>query len=306
MISFKELSDDCAESLSAELRLDINPSDDEYFDDAVASFLEMTEDDPDTGIGISSYAGCLLVRIFDYGRYLFLYPIAMREDASIEEAIDAIRRYAIREELPLVLTDVPREELTMLFGKYRHLTLDAEDVEAESYRVEIHGECEILREIPDASYERVTINSPTPEDIPEIARLARDESVNKYWGYNYLADIGEVADEFFYDSAMRAFNEGVSMSMAVRYEGRYVGEVEYYAFDLLGGAEIAIRLLPEWQGVGLGKETLTLAIKLGRRIGLRRLYATVMEENIPSIKFTSSLMKEYKREGGNVHFVKEL
>lgn len=306
MISFTELSSDNIDTLSDKLKETLRPSDEEYFADVLSSLLETVEEDPDTGVGVSGFGGCLLARIFDYGRYMFIYPIAQRDDADLVGAVDAISAYAVKEEIPLVFTDVPSDEVHRLVGRYRHLSLDAEDVDASSYRVSVHGECEILKEIPDVELDRVRLNSPSPEDIPDIARLARDESVNKYWGYSYLSDIGDVADEYFYESSMRAFEEGVSMSMAIRYSGRYVGEAEFYSFDLRGGAEIAIRLLPEWQGQGLGKETLALAIKLARHIGLSTLYGRVMEQNEPSIRFMSSLMTEYKREDGTVYFVKDL
>ena len=306
MISFTELSSDNLEALSDMLRERVCPSDVEYFADVLSSLLETVEEDPDTGVGVSEFGGCLLARIFDYGRYMFVFPIAQRDDADVFGAVDAISAYAVKEEIPLVFTDVPCEELGALVGRYRHLSLDAEDADASSYRVEVRGECEILKEIPDVESDRIRLNSPSPEDIPDIARLARDENVNKYWGYSYLSDIGDVADEYFYESSMRAFEEGVSMSMAIRYSGRYVGEAEFYSFDLRGGAEIAIRLLPEWQGQGLGKETLALAIKLARHIGLSTLYGRVMEQNEPSIRFMSSLMTEYKREDGTVYFVKDL
>jgi len=306
MISFSELTADNADMLKEELRAKIQPEDVLYFEDSIFSMLELIEEDPDTGVGLSAFSGCLLVRVFDYGRYMFAYPIAEREDADVMAAIREIASYARREEIPLVLTDVPKGEIGMLLGRYRHITLDAEDADAASYRAEIKSECELLCDMPEISAERITLSAPTEDDITEIARLARDESVNKYWGYNYLSDIGEVADEYFYENSIRSFESGASMSMAIRYEGKYVGEAEYYSFDLMGGAEIAIRLLPEYQGFGLGRETLLLAIKLGRRIGLTKLYATVMEENAPSVKFTSQLMTQYRREGGVVYFVKDL
>jgi len=237
MISFSELTADNADMLKEELRAKIQPEDVLYFEDSIFSMLELIEEDPDTGVGLSAFSGCLLVRVFDYGRYMFAYPIAEREDADVMAAIREIASYARREEIPLVLTDVPKGEIGMLLGRYRHITLDAEDADAASYRAEIKSECELLCDMPEISAERITLSAPTEDDITEIARLARDESVNKYWGYNYLSDIGEVADEYFYENSIRSFESGASMSMAIRYEGKYVGEAEYYSFDLMGGAE---------------------------------------------------------------------
>lgn len=306
MISFSDLRDESLDSLTEELCGLLALRDTEELSDILLSFLGMTEEDPDIGVALTASSGCLLVRIFDYGRYVFVYPIPLSDGADPSLAIDEIAAYARREELPLVFSDVPREELSVFFGKYRHMNIDSEDAESESYRVGVRSECELLDTMPEIMGERISLGEPTEDDIFEIARLARDGEVNRYWGYSYLDDVGDVPDSYFFENAMRSFGAGVAMPMAIRYEGIYVGEAEYYSFDLSGGAEIAIRLLPEWQGRGLGKETLSLAIRLARRIGLLRLYATVMAENLPSIKFTSSLMTEYKRDEKTVYFVKEL
>ena len=43
--------------------------------------------DPDVSYAVTPSHGCMLVRIFDYGRYLFLYPIELSADASPSRAV---------------------------------------------------------------------------------------------------------------------------------------------------------------------------------------------------------------------------
>ena len=83
---------------------------------------------------------------------------------------------------------------------------------------------------------------------------------------------------------MRAeIERGVSLTFAVRLCGELCGEAVLYAFDGRGGAEFATRLLPEWQGLGLGTESVRAICAAAAEIGLIRLSTKVMKENIASI-----------------------
>ena len=77
---------------------------------------------------------------------------------------------------------------------------------------------------------------------------------------------------------------GTAISFAILHGDEFVGEAALYAFDCRGGAEMAIRVLPEYQGKGYSGDALTALFEVCRRIGLIRLYAEAFAENKASIR----------------------
>ena len=251
----------------------------------------------DVEYAITASHGCLLMRIFDMGRYLFAFPYEISGDADIELAIDDLVEYARREEVSLVLTDVPIEAFSLLSG-FRHMDVDCEDDVGTVYRVRIKTECELISEIPESEYGRVKLNAITDEDVELYARLCKSKNVNKYWGYDYSADIENPLDAYFLENARREFSLGVSISFAIRAAGFFCGEAVIYAFDGRGGAEFAVRLLPEWQGQGLGKDAVRATMNAARKIGLTHLNAKIMSENSPSHSMVRTIMTLCASEDG--------
>ena len=249
----------------------------------------------DSEFALSVYSGCALVRVFDMGRYCFLFPYEIEADSDVSASISAIAEYAMREEIPLIFSDVPFDCLSYFRG-FRHMDIDAEDIEAESYRVRIKNECDLISSVPSVVRGRVELNEISENDIPDYARLCKDQNVNKYWGYNYSEDMNNPSDRYFYENALREFSSGVSVSMAVRFEGHFIGEAIIYAFDGRGCAEFAIRLLPEWQGKGLGNESSLAISDVGRKIGLTRLSCRVMNANGASLAMLRKLSADFTEE----------
>ena len=179
MISFKALTEenkvDTVMLLSEGLSWDAASYLAEIADGLVA-------DNTGAEFALSVSSSCALIRIFDMGRYYFAFPYALDGDADVATAIDEVCEYTMREEIPLVFTDVPSDSLSSLVG-FRHIDIDAEDKMCETYRVRIKTECEIASEIPSAAWGRVELNSLSESDIPLYAELCKDENVNKYWYY---------------------------------------------------------------------------------------------------------------------------
>ena len=96
------------------------------------------------------------------------------------------------------------------------------------------------------------------------------------------------------------------MTMAVRVGGEFIGEATLYAFDGRGGAEFAVRILPDWQGKGLGGEAAVCTLEAARKIGLVRIYARVMKENERSLAMLRGISDGYTEAGGDVIFTVEL
>jgi RimJ/RimL family protein N-acetyltransferase len=249
----------------------------------------------DSEFALSVYSGCALVRVFDMGRYCFLFPYEIEADSDVSASISAIAEYAMREEIPLIFSDVPFDCLSYFRG-FRHMDIDAEDAEAESYRVRIKNECELISSVPSVARGRVELNEISEDDIADYARLCKEQNVNKYWGYNYSEDVSNPSDRYFYENALREFSSGVSVSMAIRFEGKFIGEGVIYAFDGRGSAEFAIRLLPEWQGKGLGTESSLAISDVGRKIGLTRLSSRVMNANGASLAMLKKISDCFTKE----------
>ena len=134
------------------------------------------------------------------------------------------------------------------------------------------------------------------------AELCKNQNVNKYWGYDYLDDVTDPNDEYFFDNAEREFACGIAAAMAIRVGGKFVGESTIYAFDGKGGAEFALRILPEWQGRGIGTETVRATVLAASRLGLVRLRAEVMSENLPSVAMLKKVSDSYTERDGRLLF----
>ncbi len=302
-MKFKVLTRENVESISSELSALSGANRDE-----LSELLSgVAEPDDDVEIAASFSDGCLALRIFDYGRYLFAYPYEISEGASLSAAISSHVSYAQREEIPLVFTDVPKEDLLIFTSLgFRHMDIDAEDEDCESYRVKIKSECEIMESPPTVTGEKLTLSPLTPEDIPEYARLSREESGLEFWGYDYREDAPNASDEYFYETAIEEAARGVAFTLAARCENKLVGEAVFYSFDRRGGADFAVRLLPEYRGGGFGAELFSLSFDAAREIGLSRLYGDVMKGNNPSIKRASSIMQKIYEDGEKIRFAVKL
>lgn len=300
-MTFKEITADTSE-LAKELAVQIGADEGE-----LSELLLSFDADEDAEFAAAVCHGCAVIRIFDMGRYIFSYPYEITESASLCDAVEEVAGYAMKEELPLVFSDVPRDEIPRILSLgYKHLELDAEDGDSEAFRVRIISECALAEEIPTASDGELSLGALTQEDIPTYAEISREKTALEYWGYDYREDAPDAPDEYFYSVAKRDFLAGVSMTLAIRYSGELAGEVEMYAFDGRGSADFALRLLPEFRGRGIGKRVLPLVFDAAREIGLSRLFCDVMEENKPSVAFVSSSMERISADSGALRFKKEL
>ncbi len=259
----------------------------------IEGFGDFTEG-ADIRAAFAEVCGCLAVRIFDMGRYLFPYPFELSERSDIKQAILKIVEYAVFEELPIVFTDVPTEELSVfsdLGFKYiksvREVPIGFEEV---TYRVSLLTECTEISEISSLCSEEIELCALTDEDIPIYAAICRDETVRDIWGYDYREDAPLADDEYFYREAMSEFDRGTAITLGVRLCGELIGEVVFYAFDAMGGADFAFRLLPEHRGRGLGRRLLSMIFEYAELLGLEYLSADVMKKNLASRHIIASEM----------------
>jgi RimJ/RimL family protein N-acetyltransferase len=302
MISFKNVEDKCLDRLSDELCLTLlrecrglPPECRLELRDVLANVCREYCDEGALEAAATVHSGSLLLRLFEYGRYSFVYPIPIYENADILSAVRALRDYAVYEEIPFVLCDVPREDISPL-AQHFHI-FSAESSDGESFTLNIRGMLSNLSSQPSQAHKRITLDALTESDIPEYARLSRDREVNKYWGYDYSVDYPDCPDGFFFDTQKEEFSRGVSLTLAARSSGKLIGETVLHADDLEGKIEIAFRLLAEHQGVGLGREILEASLILAEKLGYTRAVCRVNPDNLPSVRLLSSLMTGISPDG---------
>ena len=301
MISFKLISDGIRKEFAEPLIKGESDIDAEYLFEVLSSFESLSEEDVECAVSFSH--GCLLVRIFDMGRYSFVYPIAVCEAADEQTALDEIRAYSVKEEIPLIITDIPAEAAGNLFPIFRHVMLDGEDSECASYRATVLSELAMIDEIEPFCKDNFTLSMLEAEDSQDFARLCKDKSVNEFWGYDYRDDVGcDVHDDYFLNEAMSEYNRSTALTLAARLDGRFIGDAVFHSFDLQGGADVGFRLLPEYQGQGLGRVLVESITKYAATLGLVTLIARVKRENVKSVSLLRSVADSFVESDGILIF----
>lgn len=302
MISFSELNtreDIC--SLAEKLSAKLNSEEGEYLLSLMKEMEETRAKDIEFAYTVDDF--CLFVRVFDFGRYSFIFPVELSERADIKKAIDKCAEYAAREEIEIIFNEVPLEYLPLFFEKYRHLNIDATDPQGDSFRVRIKTECELIDNISEFLYKGIRAGKLLPENDEDYARLSKDYETNKYWGYNFKDDFPDnVSDSFFRENAELEFSRGKSISLALSIHGKLIGEAVLYAFLGDGSAEFAIRLLPEWRGKGLGYLAFDAIRIYATSIGLTELRAFVDKRNTASLSLCETLMEKAEESDERVKF----
>ena len=229
---------------------------------------------------------CLIVRTFSFGRYEFYCPLALSERADEEAALLAVNEYAMREELPRKFVDVPETVVPVFLRNFHHLNIDRD---GSCFCVCVKTECELLDKITPCELDGFSVGALLETDTEDYARLVRDEETNRYWGYDYREDYSDkVSDSFFLENANLEFEYGTAINLAIRKEKVFIGEATLYAFDGMGGAEFAIRLLPEHRGKRYSKKAFEVVVKYAKSIGLIRLSSYVDKRNVASLRFSES------------------
>ncbi len=302
MISFSILDAESLAPLAERFSLEL--SDEEYISDILSSFLELSGEGIE--VALTAASGCLLARVYEE-KYSFVYPIEVSGEADVAAALILLSEYARHEMIPFYLSDVPREELSLVGEIFPHIEARAYGEDEDSFVVGVLNECDLVAyDAHSAAFGSVRLTDLLPEDKERYARLSRDEAVNRYWGYDYKMDAPDADEEYFLKTAERELYCGVALSLAVRPkegEGALIGEVVLFDFDYRGSAMLAIRLLPEYQGRGLGTEALRAALHLASGIGLKTLRARVKLENIASIKMTERVMRRLDDKDGEAVFI---
>ncbi len=281
-MNFKKISFFSAESDEINLALEALCEDErEVAEEAMDYYLGADED---FEFAFSVFAGALLVRVFDLGRYFFLFPTPLSETSDIKLAIEETVRYATLEELEPIFCGVSSGEIGVFLSLgYRHINVDSDTPDAAEYRVTLKNEISFLNEVPDIEGDRITLALLSETDSDAYAKLCADEKTNEFMGYSLREDYPDADKNTCLEIAMREFSYNSAMTLAVRNCGITVGDVALHNLDFKGGADVSVRILPEHRRKGYAKEAFSLTLDIAKKIGLARLYARVDNRNIPSL-----------------------
>ena len=295
MISFKPLSDDGASQAWRDIRKALEAHPDGA--DATEIIVDIGTFAEECGHSVSVlvYGNFVVARVFNGERYIFTFPIPfsdMAKECECRELLLELAEYSKRELIPLYLSDVPRDDLSLLTDLFPLLDARIYEDDEDLFSALVLNECMELEDFPATEGGGISLRRIEEKDKELYFELSTSDSVLKFWGYDAREDIvGATADDLLKE-AYSEFQRGVAISLGI-YEGeRFLGEAVICNFDYFGGAEIAIRLLPSEQGRGIGSRTLELLVKLSRDIGLKEIRTMVHKENKGSLKMTGKYMAE--------------
>ncbi len=280
MLNFTEFTEENTEKVGRELF-----DSDDYALEVLNSF---DFSDEDISYAAACFSGCILIRIFDYGRYIFLYPIEFSNNYDVNAAVLEITEYAMREEIGISFADVPREALPLFFELgFLHLEIDAED--EDSYRVRIKTECELLSGDVEITHKGIRLSEIPNAYAEDYVNIVTDEDLNEYWGYNYKEDNQNPTKNSVFVDIKQGRALGTSITLGVFCKDKLIGSAELFAFSGRGECEFAVRIARAYQGRGYGSSATEALIKLASKIGIHTLSCDVLNENEKSI----SLMQKY-------------
>ena len=154
------------------------------------------------------------------------------------------------------------------------------------YAVTPRRPIDTLSELPELTTQRLTLRAVREEDAAVYARLAGDGARNRWWGYDWRADVA--ADfvptaDWFLSGARELFAKKMEMPLGIYRGDVLIGETTLHRFGYTAEAEIGVRLLPEYEGSGYAAEALAAYMAYAfSKLELERVEAKHFQENARS------------------------
>lgn len=155
---------------------------------------------------------------------------------------------------------------------------------------------------------RLTLTPLTDADREAYTRLCLDDARNRFWGYDYRKDWrGEPLEDYFLEMARADFASHTALNLAVRLDGKLIGEVVLHRFTGRGSAELGCRIAPDYAGRGYGAEAFAAAADWGLcRLRLEAVTAKCYKENAASERMLQSCMRRSGEDETFYYFRKEV
>jgi len=179
---------------------------------------------------------------------------------------------------------------------------------AGKMRFDVGCELDLLQEIPALETERLTLSALGEEDKTAYNALCLDDARNRWWGYDYRQDLhGALTEDYFLDVARRDFEKRWAVNWAIRLDGKCIGEAVLYNVDWRGGAELGVRIAPEYAGYGYGTEAFAAAAEWALYgLLLTRVVVKCYKENTASYRMLSSCMRKVGEDDTFFYFEKQV
>ena len=127
----------------------------------------------------------------------------------------------------------------------------------DKFNVLPHRSIDNVSRLPELRSERLVFKEIDDFNAIAFYKLEYDEERNRYWGYNWREHFsGEPTPEYFMRGIRDDFKNKEEMPLGIFYQNRLAGEVVLHNFGYRNDCEIGIRLLPEYEGLGIAKESL--------------------------------------------------
>ena len=200
------------------------------------------------------------------------------------------------------------------------------------YVILIQSELLYVDDVPCIKTKRLTLDEISKADAAVYSAICMDDERNKYWGYDYKADLPDeyaaavlpvcpdktdapisaleraencIPANYFVEAAANDFARRMCLSLAVRLDGKMIGEAVLYEADYKGGIEIGCRLLKEYECRGFGREAMEAVSDWAiYKAGFRKVKAKCFKENAASYKMLASFMKQIADDDKYFYFEK--
>jgi len=178
----------------------------------------------------------------------------------------------------------------------------------KKYGVRIRTELSDIDEIPRLFTNRLVLDRICREDAKKYFQLSTDEKINRYWGYDYSESCTSPEESFFYEDQKRDFENRMALNFAIRYKGRFAGEVILYNFDYRdSSAEAGVRIFCDFDGKGIGNEAFSAVCTYALyTLGLSYVKAKCYKENLPSAKMLQKSMKPSGEDDMFLYFTRKI
>lgn len=154
------------------------------------------------------------------------------------------------------------------------------------------------------STERLTVTDIREEDRQDYFTLYTDGEINRFYGYDYREDFkgGSPSPEYFMQFMRGLKQKREEYSLAVRKDGKMVGEIVVYNFDFFAGAEIGFRFFEKARGKGFAFESVSAVMEYLAGLKAKKITCRAFKENAPSVRLIEKLGFKQVSENKDMRF----
>lgn len=163
----------------------------------------------------------------------------------------------------------------------------------DKYMFKIKNNLDLLNDIPTIYVNNeITLSKILDNDKNEYYNLYIDEDLNKYWGYDYKADLGNktATPEYFLNMVNEDFKNKEWFSFAVKKNNILIGEITLGELNNNNECEIGYRLIKKEQGKGYMYQSICALLKyLYSKLGISVINAKAYHQNERSLSLLKKL-----------------